>query len=86
MLEKFFELTDGWWGYGSESDDLKQEEEASGWTPRNDYDCFYVKENERAGCIHLRYYFYPQRSETESKSLCQWSVKTAETIGGGVDN
>ena len=29
-----------------------------GWTPDRRYDCCYILENECAGCMHLRYYFY----------------------------
>lgn len=39
-----------------------------GWKADKQYDCFYVKNNEAEGCIHLQYYFYPERvSEEQAK-------------------
>lgn len=35
------------------------------WEAGEKYDCVYIKQNERAGCVHLRYYFYPEETEKE---------------------
>lgn len=36
-----------------------------GWKPCGEYDCYYVKSNEAEGCMHLQYYFYPERVSGE---------------------
>ncbi len=28
------------------------------WRGDEKYDCYYVRENEQNGCLHLKYYFY----------------------------
>lgn len=43
-----------------------------GWKADRAYDCFLIKNNEAAGCLHLQYYFYPQtidERQTESQTL-----------------
>lgn len=40
----------------------------SGWKADRQYDCFWVRFNEAAGCMHLQYYFYPERTNEESVS------------------
>ncbi len=76
FLECTGEGMDEWEVYGYKIDgfrtNLKEKGDASGWNPGNDYDCFYVKENERAGCIHLRYYFYPQKPEAGNENKREW--------------
>lgn len=37
----------------------------NGWEAGENYDCIYIRQNERAGCVHLRYYFYPVETEKE---------------------
>lgn len=39
-----------------------------GWEADGQYDCYEIRQNEVAGCMHLRYYFYPQRLDIEKKS------------------
>ncbi|MDE7258734.1 MAG: hypothetical protein K2N77_05795 [Lachnospiraceae bacterium] len=40
-----------------------------GWKADKQYDCFCVKSNEAEGCMHLQYYFYPERvGEEHAKS------------------
>ena len=39
-----------------------------GWKPCGEYDCFYVKSNEAEGCMHLQYYFYPERTSEEQSA------------------
>lgn len=34
-----------------------------GWEPDRRYDCYYILENECAGCMHLRYYFYSREPD-----------------------
>ena len=34
-----------------------------GWKASGDYDCFLVNVNQLAGCVHFRYYFYPEETE-----------------------
>ncbi|MDE6739766.1 MAG: hypothetical protein K2K07_11810 [Lachnospiraceae bacterium] len=36
-----------------------------GWKANKQYDCFCVKSNEAEGCMHLQYYFYPERVNEE---------------------
>ncbi|MDE5930893.1 MAG: hypothetical protein K2H40_00200, partial [Lachnospiraceae bacterium] len=39
-----------------------------GWQVDGQYDCFYVKNNEAEGCMHLQYYFYSEGvSEEQTK-------------------
>ena len=41
-----------------------------GWKADRAYDCFLIKDNEVAGCLHLQYYFYPQTTdESQSRTL-----------------
>lgn len=34
-----------------------------GWKATGDYDCYLVNINQLAGCLHFRYYFYPEETE-----------------------
>lgn len=45
------------------------ERAGEGFKASEAYDCYYIKENERADCIHLRYYFYPQVIEGEEETV-----------------
>lgn len=36
------------------------------WKPDNRYDCYYIRQNEAAGCMHLKYYFYPEVKEMQT--------------------
>ncbi len=36
-----------------------------GWKADGEYDCYCVKPNEAEGCMHLQYYFYPERTSEE---------------------
>ncbi|MBD5516835.1 MAG: hypothetical protein HDR06_19940 [Lachnospiraceae bacterium] len=43
-----------------------------GWKADKQFDCFYVKPNEAEECMHLQYYFYPERvgeEQTKSRTL-----------------
>ena len=40
----------------------------SGWEADEQYDCYEILQNEVAGCMHLRYYFYPRRLGIKQKS------------------
>lgn len=43
-----------------------------GWKADKQYDCFYVKSNEAEGCMHLQYFFYPERvgeEQTKNRTL-----------------
>lgn len=41
-----------------------------GWKADRAYDCFLIKDNEVAGCLHLQYYFYSQTTdERQSRTL-----------------
>lgn len=40
----------------------------SGWEADEQYDCYEILQNEVAGCMHLRYYFYPRRLSIKQKS------------------
>lgn len=50
------------------------ERAGEGWKASEAYDCYYIKENERADCIHLRYYFYPQTIEGEEETVLATDV------------
>ena len=45
--------------------DLKRflEKDNGEWNVSKRYDCYYIKENERAECAHFKYYFYPERDD-----------------------
>lgn len=43
-----------------------------GWQVDGQYDCFYIKNNEAEGCMHLQYYFYSEgvsEEQTKGKML-----------------
>lgn len=49
--------------------DLANDQEESGWKGDGQYDCFRVNTNEAAGCLHLQYYFYPEKNgEAQTKA------------------
>lgn len=39
-----------------------------GWEADDGYDCYYIRRNEVAGCMHLQYYFYPGRTDRTQES------------------
>lgn len=38
------------------------------WKIDNSYDCYYIKQDEIAGCMHLKYYFYPEMEERQTSA------------------
>ena len=39
---------------------LIEDFEEEDWKMSEEYDCYYISENEVAGTLHLQYYFYPK--------------------------
>lgn len=49
------------------------------WKVGQEYDCFYIRENERADCVHLRYYFYPQETGQEREWVLVLDIYVSES-------
>lgn len=48
------------------------------WKVGQEYDCFCIRENERADCVHLRYYFYPQETGQEREWVLALDIYVSE--------
>lgn len=56
-----------------------------GWKANRQYDCFYIKSNEAAECMHLQYYFYPERTG-EEQAKCRTLVVDMYLSESGIES
>lgn len=56
-------------------DNMKFSEE---WKINKNYDCYYIRQNEVAGCVHLQYYFYFQKHNEKQKKVMIMDVYVSE--------